>query len=70
MKKQQVKMKRKVINKMACKIRLQGTVQEVAEMLEELKDTESIKILSESSVYENRGSEYIRIYLDAIVKKS
>jgi hypothetical protein len=54
---------------MACKIRLHGTVDEVGEMLMTLKESDNIKILSESKVYEDRNSEYIRIYLDTEVKK-
>lgn len=54
---------------MACKIRLHGTVDDVGEMLMEIKETVAIKLLSESKVYEDKNSEYIRIYLDAEVIK-
>ncbi|MCM3005688.1 hypothetical protein [Priestia koreensis] len=54
---------------MACKLRLHGSVDEVGEMLMGLKESENIKILSESKVYEDRNSDYIRIYLEAEVKE-
>ncbi len=48
------------------KIRLEGTLDELAEALPRLRDT--YHILSESKPYKNRGqSEYYRLYVDAEV---
>lgn len=54
---------------MSCNIRLHGTKEEVAEMLEMLKENKRIEILSESKPYKDRGqSQQIRVYIDAEVK--
>lgn len=44
------------------KVRLQGLPDEVKEAAERLK--ERFNILEESSDYQNRNSQYIRVYMD------
>ena len=52
------------------KIRLHGVEEEISEYLNKIKKDKDVKILSESSLYADRGkSEYKRLYLDVEVKK-
>jgi len=44
------------------KVRLQGLPDEVEEILKQLR--EQFRILEESNQYDNRNSEYVRVYLD------
>lgn len=52
------------------KIRLHGLESELKEYTERLRQDKGVKILSESSIYKDRGkSEYVRLYLDVELKK-
>lgn len=48
------------------KIRLMGLPEEVQSMVEDLK--KHYQILQKSTLYKNRNSEYVRIYLDLQMK--
>jgi hypothetical protein len=51
------------------KLRLHGVEEELLQYVEEMRKKKSVKILSESDVYKDRGkSEYVRIYLDVEMK--
>ena len=49
---------------MACKVRLHGLPEEVEAMLVSFQEDERYEILSQSKIYEDRNSEYIRMYLE------
>lgn len=47
------------------KIRLHGLEEEITAYIQKMEKDDSIRILSESSPYADRGkSEYVRVYLD------
>ncbi|SFH22032.1 hypothetical protein SAMN05660649_04309 [Desulfotomaculum arcticum] len=50
------------------KIRLQGLPAEVERMILSLRE-KGYRILSESTQYQNRNSEYVRVYLDVKISK-
>lgn len=51
------------------KVRLQGKEEEIIEIIEFIKNAKGIEILEQSSPYQNRNSQYVRVYLDLEKKK-
>ncbi len=49
------------------KVRLSGTKVEIDKMIESLK--ENYKILQHPREYENRGNEYVRVYVEVALKE-
>jgi hypothetical protein len=46
------------------KVRLNGLPEVVEAMIVEMKENENYRVLSVSKVYEDRNSEYIRVYIE------